>query len=251
MASLQAALKNSGTKPTVSPAQNQWQQRNASVPFTVKAPGGALLPTNGESDLAAAYVAPTDYNTGSGTNAAVRPNGQALTQATGYRHVAGHLVNNHLGGSGQLMANIATFSHQDNMDHKTTEAPAKGLVAGGTDIVYWTVIKERADYTVNGYTVRGAASKMMAGWFNEATGVKGNVNTYNIGPDGDTHNWSAAPMVSKRYATGARGPDEGAGPSLLGKALRVGGALLMGGAAMAMAHKPTRDWLMGEPSGAE
>lgn len=117
MASLQAALKNSGTKPTVSPAQNRWQQRNASVPLTVTDPTGAPIPTNGESDLAAAYVAPAHYNTGSGTSPAVRLNGQALTQATGYMHVAGHLVNNHLGGSGQLMANIATFSHKDNMNH--------------------------------------------------------------------------------------------------------------------------------------
>ncbi len=216
MKSLRGALKNATTKPTVQPLQNQWQQKWAANSPTVTDPMGAALPTNAESDLAGAYVTPADYNTGSSTNAGVRPNGQALKAATGYGHVAGHLVNNHLGGSGHSMANIATFSHHDNMDHKTTEAPAKALVSGGSNIVYWTVIKERADYTVNGYSVRNAASKMEAGWFNETTGVKGPVNVYKIGPCGNTAGWAAAPAISKQKNTGVDGLDKasGRGPAL-------------------------------------
>jgi len=211
MASLLGALKNATTKPTVQPLQNQWQQKWATNNPTVTDPMGMVLPTNAESDLAGAYVTPADYNTGSSTNAGVRPNGQALKQATGYGHVAGHLVNNHLGGSGHSMANIATFSHHDNMDHKTTEAPAKALVSGGSSIVYWTVIKERADYSINGYSVKNAASEMEAGWFNETTGIKGPVNTYKIGPRGNTGGWAAAPVITKRQSTGVNGLDKATG----------------------------------------
>lgn len=244
MASLQGALKNTGTKPTVVAAQNQWLQQAASIPLRITSPAGATVATNAESDLAAAYVTPAHYNSGTTTNAAVRPNGQALTQATGYRHVAGHLVNNHLGGSGQIMANIATFSHQDNMDHKATEAPAKALVSGGSNIVYWTAIKERADYSVNGYTVTGAASKMVAGWFNETTQAKGTVNTYNIGPDGNTANWTGAPAVSKRRATGVKAPDESSWPSLKTSLLTLG-ALAAAGTAALLSNETARNYLMG------
>ncbi len=250
MASLQGALKNTGTKPTVAPGQNQWLQKTARIPLRITSPAGANVATNAESDLAAAYVTPAHYNTGSTTGPAVRPNGQALSLATGYRHVAGHLVNNHLGGSGTTMANIATFSHQDNMDHKTTEAPAKALVNGGSDIVYWTAIKERADYSVNGYTVTGAASKMVAGWFNETTQAKGTVSTYSIGPDGNTANWTGAPVVGKRRATGVNAPDESSWPSLKSSLLALGGLAAAGTAAL-LSSETARNYLLGEPSGNE
>ena len=168
--------------------------------------GTTLKAQGNETDKVEAEVTPAFYNTGTSTNATVRPIGQALKALTGYLHIAGHLLNNHLGGTGQSLDNIATFSHQDNMNHKQVEAPAKASVQAGNTIVYGTAVTERSDVTFAGGKADHVASKMTAAYCEWNAGA-GHWNTpvkqdFLIGPHNPAK-WSHPPTAVHSTSTGA------------------------------------------------
>ncbi|WP_018691901.1 hypothetical protein [Algicola sagamiensis] len=197
---MHAQLNKSGKKPTEAGAHGDWKQqfagKNTKIPNGL---GGHIIGT--EADLAATYVTPVNYNSGTSTTNAVRPLGQAMSKVCGYRHVAGHMVNNHLGGSGSKMENITTFSHQDNMDHKMIEAPAKNAVsASGHNIVYWTAVTKRADFDVGVHKVENMASEIVAGFYDESTATLTSA-AISVGPAGNTGAWVTKPTNVKMKTT--------------------------------------------------
>lgn len=84
---------------------------------------------------------------GTSTGDKTRPLSNKMRDITGYAHVAGHMINNNLGGLGNTapMVNIIPFTHLDNMQHlKEVERDAK--TANKThNVAFGTVVLEHAN----------------------------------------------------------------------------------------------------------
>lgn len=123
----------------------------------------------------ASSVAPSDYDTGSVTNNAVRAVSQEATKVFAKRFIAGHMLNNHLGGPGTDQKNItAITSGQNSAHHAQLEKGAKALVKGGKTISYYTIITKRADFYNSTGTSKLAdnlASELKGGYTDTSNGT--------------------------------------------------------------------------------
>ena len=128
---------------------------------------GARLASVRESNGLWATVAPADWGTGTHTTPGVRYVSQAMGNAFGGRWVAGHMLNNWLGGPGDDQRNITAFTNRDNSHHlHDIEAAAKTAVHGGHTIDYITRVKTRSDFkdTASGAEVHNLATKLAGGY---------------------------------------------------------------------------------------
>jgi hypothetical protein len=101
-----------------------------------------------ESNGAEAEVEHKDYDTGSATNDNVRKISQEASKAFGTRFIAGHMLNNHLGGPGTNQDNItAITSGQNSAHHNMLEKHGKDRVKNDKKTIkYYTYITKRADF---------------------------------------------------------------------------------------------------------
>ncbi len=130
---------------------------------------GTKLASVQESNGLQAVVAPHHYNTGSEPTEGVRTISKNLDKvfpATGH-WVAGHMLNEHLGGPGNDQKNITALSTAANHMHETSiERLAKKLVEDGNTILYWTRITERETFRNprSNAKVSNLASKLQGGY---------------------------------------------------------------------------------------
>jgi hypothetical protein len=120
-----------------------------------------------ESNGAMATVTPQDYGSGSETVSAIRVVSRAATRAFGQSFIAGHMLNNHLGGPGNDQANITAITSSQNALHKNRlENHAKKEVNGNKKTIdYCTVIAKRADFALDGKVLaENLASELVGGY---------------------------------------------------------------------------------------
>lgn len=141
---------------------------------TVVTQGGNTLASEYESNGAeATNIAPADYDAyGSGTSPATRTTSQGAKAIFGGTWVAGHLLNEHLGGPGNDYKNITAFTGQDNSAHlHNLEKYAKGAVISGETIDYFTYVTKRADFNKGTDTAQNLATELKGGYKNHTTGI--------------------------------------------------------------------------------
>lgn len=167
-----------------------------------------------ESDGAiASLVAPADFNTGSGTTNAVRAVSQEATKAFGKKFIAGHMLNDHLGGPGNQQSNITAFTGGQNaLHHSKLERYAKNEVGvQGQSISYYTVVTKRADFYNPGGTVKLAenlASELEGGYTNLGTGGTFGPVTIPLGPAAPKKNEAATGMTATSAGSSVFGSEE-------------------------------------------
>jgi hypothetical protein len=108
--------------------------------------GGGTNVTEGSTMTS--YPISTRSNAGgSETTDAVRQVSRAATVLYGKKYIAGHLLNNHLGGPGNLLDNITAISSKSNSQHHAgIEKELKQDVANGYIAYYHVDCSERAGY---------------------------------------------------------------------------------------------------------
>ncbi|MES2555440.1 MAG: DUF4157 domain-containing protein [Bacteroidota bacterium] len=124
-----------------------------------------------------------DYETaGSATNDKVRTVSRFMSNMTGVSFIAGHMLNKHLLGEGNINENITSITASANSQQsKKVEEPAKAAVrAPGSDVTYWTKVTHRGNVGKddNNYAA-GHALQIETGYVNnnDKTGITELINT--------------------------------------------------------------------------